>query len=233
MDREETFQSTFESAADKRRRADHDDLQNEMAGRETGRLKRFIFGRAAGGEASSKESKDLLKTLEWLIANNAVYAAYYQQTLDLLGHAERETENALREAQEAFDGLMARAVRLSDGRAVFLDENGNVVTEDGKTVDPELAESIEWPTNAPTYEEYRGAKGRINDLQDYQTGVLGEARRKLNNNKQPQSMDEMEQIQRDIRSGLDNVVHKAGAEKPNAEAPRTLGAEVGLPDLGV
>ena len=222
-----------ESAADKRRREDHDDLQHEYAGRAVGRLKRFFVQNAAGGgDEAAEDRKDFIRTLAWLLANDPAYALAYEQTFRLLERAERATARAIQKAENAYERLMAKAVRLPDGRTIFMDKNGEVRDERGTVIEPEIAAGILWPEDAPTYQDYRSARQRIDDLRTYQVDVLGHARERLSDEKNPALMDEMEEINRDIQEGLDEVVNVEPGAARVEHGPYSAAADIGLPKLG-
>ncbi|WP_141702046.1 hypothetical protein [Methyloceanibacter stevinii] len=87
------------------RRQDFDDLQNELAGRETGRLERFLSPdereRIRDGKSKGERHADAMTRLQWMLSNNAEYAALYNDTFDKLREAEQAAERALEKARRA------------------------------------------------------------------------------------------------------------------------------------
>lgn len=198
--------------ADKQRQTDFDDLQNEIAGRETGRIRRFLPGDHRAEQLARNSRDQALTALQLMLMNNPEYAALYHEVDDLLSRAETATERALlkseRDLIQAEDSLrdtLENANKLPDGTAVFKDAKGNVWTEDGRLLEPGEAESIVWKDGAPTYEDYRKQKQateeireQIEALRRYQIDVIGDARDRMNDQDNPPTKKELEKIQKDI-----------------------------------
>lgn len=175
------------------------------------RFNRAMSGLETGdGNAHNSKSKDkaadaqrkgkssgLRKLDEWLL--NPEYEALYNRFGDLLSGYETATETALGRAENALAELLDRAAHLPDARAVFRDENGNVVTEDGSIIDPETAVAIQWPDDAPTYKDYLKRKQDLDELRRYQIDVLGEARERYENPDDPMTAEEIEQRMKEIQ----------------------------------
>jgi len=111
----------------------------------------------------------------------------YLELGDKLSSAERDADAAiaaleeqLRLAEEQIDIMENAAARALDGQPVFRYADGSVVYADGTEVTQDIADGIIWPDNAPTAEEYFGAKGhraniqdQLEDWQGYRNDVLG------------------------------------------------------------
>lgn len=222
-----------------RRKRDHDDLQNEIAGRSTGRQRRFLPGDRSGSDVNGKRkaSDGTLSALDLLLLTDPVYAALYRQVTDALTVAETETADAIDEAEAALASAKAdlrdvleKAARLPDGRHVFRDAQGRVWTEDGEVVDPDTAAGIQWRGDEPSREDYLTRKKVVEDwqatldsLRDYQTDVLGRARDRLNDPNDPPSEDELRAILAKIRGGRPALENQIAAE---------LAKDFDLPDDG-
>ncbi|SDG29109.1 hypothetical protein [Thalassobaculum litoreum] len=205
--------------AEQRRRI-HDDLANETAGRETGRIKRLDHpGEEPVGarDRKEKEERDRTASLTRLqvLLNDPTYRALYNDTFDQLRTAETATEAALEEAHAALSqtetdlqSTLDNAARLPDGTRVFRDADGNIRTEDGELVSGPDAETIVWKGGEPSYEDLlarRKAEGdarqRVEDLLRYQNDVLGPAHDRMEDPDNPPTPDELKQIQDDIEQG--------------------------------
>ncbi|WP_299919454.1 hypothetical protein [uncultured Roseobacter sp.] len=141
-------------------RRDFDDLQNEIAGRETGRRARFLKD-GPGSEAAKKKERDTqhreLTRLAQLL-NDPVYRAKYDSVLQQLSDAEQATEAAIDkltdqidDAQSELNDMMNNAARLPDGTRVFRDADGVVGREDSSVVEDHLADTILWTGNEPSF----------------------------------------------------------------------------------
>lgn len=146
---------------------------------------------------SGRRSDVTLTALEEAL-KDPEYAAAYERVSDLLSRAETATENALADAKADLEGMMENAAKLPDGRAVFKDEHGNVWTEDGELVEPDVAAGIQWPDGAASYEDYLNAKKRIEDLETYLYDILGPARDKMDDPKNPPSRNDLRGIEGDL-----------------------------------
>jgi len=233
----EEFELRARLEADERRRIDFDDHQNELAGRESGRITRFLTAETHeardGRSKRSEQSGERLSRLQQLLATNPAYAALYDDTFDKLRAAEAATEVALDKAldlhdrlQTARDDMLARAARLPDGIAVFRDENGGVWSEHGDKVMGSHFDAIIWPENPPSYEAFRetthalaSADQKIDALRGYHVEVLGHVRERMTDEHNPPSTEEIEKLQGQITS----------------HAPEAIQAELGdiaVPDRG-
>ncbi len=236
-----TFEQIAQAQRFARQQQDVDDLNNEMAGRETGRLKRFLVSNATASpqQKADEERTRAMRSLMWLLEHDAEYAKLYHETKDLLIHAEAITEQALAQAQDdlddahtAMDALLENAARLPGGTMVFRDTDGRVVTADGTQVTNQVAiDGIVWHSNTQDYDNYVRQKQDIEaiertifELREYQVDVLGHARERLSDETNPSLHEELEDIQRDIQTKApdmvkptlsdDNVVHNIPADNP-------------------
>lgn len=161
-----------DSELEKRKRRDFEDQQNELAGRETGRMARFGVGAARAQEIKERERKERAyrDALDRLLATDPEYQELYENLGDRLGEAEvmaDQTIEAIRTAlatqQIVNQDMRDRAPKI-DGKAVFRYADGSVVDEDGNEVDPIIAAEIIWPDNAPSAEDYFAGVERESDM---------------------------------------------------------------------
>ena len=185
---------------DKRTHQDFEDQQNEIAGRDTGRMARFGVGTSRAQDIKEKERSEraFRDALDRLLADPE-YRALYLELGDKLGAAETEADTAiamiqeqLRLAEQTIDSMQADAARDPDGKPVFQYADGRVVYADGSEVPPEIAEGIIWPEDAPSAEDYFAAKDRRDTLQTqlddwliYRNDVLGGIRDRYDDPKNP------------------------------------------------
>lgn len=241
----EEFELRAQRAAEERRRIDFDDLQNERAGLETGRMARFLDAeaRAGRGKGSDKTGAHLSR-LQQLLATNPAYAALYDETFDKLRAAEAATEAALEKALDLHgrleterDAMLARAARLPDGTAVFRDANGAVWSEHGDEVTSSDLDAVLWPEDAPAYEAFRetthalaNAGQKVEALRGYQVEVLGHVRERMTDEDDPPTADQL----RDFQSTLDERMPDIGGTSklnvtPQADPAAT--AKLDIPEL--
>jgi ElaB/YqjD/DUF883 family membrane-anchored ribosome-binding protein len=206
-----------------RKQQEFNDLQDEIAGRDTGRMKRFLVSSDSRNDPESKDKKNHRETLtflQMLLLNDPEYAALYKETNDLLTRAEIATEQALDQAEEdlirsreKLHDTLEHANKLADGTAVFKDENGKILTENGRLVEGMELETIVWKDTDVSYEDFlelkqsdAGAVQRIESLRHYQVDVLGCARDRMNDQDAPPSKEEMERIKQEVIELADPAV---------------------------
>ncbi len=206
---------------------DKTDLNNEMAGREVGRINRFLPEGASPAELKKRREREQerLSALLALLQSDPEYAALYSDTMDRLQHAEEataaaliEAEELLQQSQDALAELDSRASKLPDGTKVYQDADGNVWDEQGAQVTGGALDQIVWRDDAPSYEDYRARKRAaeqaqrdIDAIRHYQVGILGDARNRLSDTDNPPSKDELSDIQKRIEQEMPSSIQKTKA----------------------
>ena len=210
---------------------DRDDLHHEIAGRDVGRIRRFLPDGVQNAEVAEKRRAERVRTishLQALLQSDPAYAALYRETEDFLASAERASETALEKteqrltgANEALADLMGRTPALGDGRKVFQDAAGRAWTEDGELLSPEDAAAIDWPAHAPGYDDFRArkdavlqARAEMDAILRYQVDVLGLARDRMSEPDNPPDQDALIQIKRDIDSAMPVAVRQELPTEP-------------------
>ena len=226
----------FDDTSSNRRQRDHDDLQNEIAGRETGRARRFLPEDARSVEGARKRRERLTAEAQLvLMLQDPVYRERYEATAAALSSLMQTTATVLARleeqrvlAQAQVDDIRDKAARLPDGTRVYRDANGVVRREDGSAVDESLAATIIWTGNEPSFEAFRAARDRLDKIQadldaviDYQNDVLGPARDRITDEDDPPSLDELDRILDDLDGKMPDVVREAQTA-PDAPAPSSL-----------
>lgn len=231
--------------ADAKRR-EFDDLQNEIAGRETGRRARFLRDGPGSEEAKRKERAEqraLTRLVELL--NDPVYRAKYDGVMTALRGAEQATETALQRinrgievAQDDLADIQDRAARLPDGTRVYQDTHGILRREDGSQVDDVLAATVIWSGNEASFHELRHAQDRLDGLvkerteaEIYRDDVLGPARNSVSDPDNPPSLGELDGILDNIQTGMPDAVKAQIADATPAPQPEVNPMSVALPNL--
>ena len=228
---------------------DQMDFHNEHAGREVGRIRRFLPEDARpdhSGKRAERESSRV-STLLSLLQSDPVYAALYGETLDKLREAESATALALSQATSTLDqartelaDALDRASTLADGTRVFRDQNADVWTEDGKRVEGDALDEIIWREEGVSYEELLARKKAVDEGQrnveailQYQVEVLGHARDRLMHEDDPPSKKELEEIQDRIREASPFTTENAPDDPDSAPSKSFSGsAHVKPPPIG-
>lgn len=218
----------MDDMADKRRRQDFEDQQNELAGRDTGRMTRFGVGEGSSGAVRERERKERAyrDALARLLAENPEYRALFEDLSNRLGQAESQADatieairTALNQTQEADAEIRSRAPKI-DGVAVFRYADGQVVDEDGNDIDPLIAEGIIWPDGAPSAQDYFDGRAReaelvdaLSDWEAYRNDTLGGIRNRYDDRDNPMSMDDMRDALAEIDAAMPSpTIHAEHAE---------------------
>jgi hypothetical protein len=192
-----------------------DDFNNEMAGREVGKINRFVADSAAPNGDSKKHRDrghvDLHVSALDALRRNAEYEALYQQTLQFLSDLAGEAEATINDLSATLDALLKdqgtmldAAPQLPDGRFVFEDNEGNVRDQHGQIIAELSADDINWPEDAPSFENWQELEARIDSTQarlegwlDLRDNHIAPAQERMADEDNPLSMDEMKAILED------------------------------------
>ncbi len=223
----ERLTERFERAA-----RDYDDLQNEMAGHEVGRIARFLTEgspKSADGKRRDKERRSIETQLQIMMAD-AAYRALFDETVQILHDAQSRIEtvfariDSLRiETEATIEALESRAARLPDGSLVFQDQDGTTRLANGQAVDAELAATILWRGDEPSYEDWAHKQNRAERLDELESQArtqqvtLGKMQARLDDPDDPPSTDALRRMQEEaerIASELEAALE--------ADAPRKL-----------
>ncbi len=163
---DEEFQQLTDAQRQQQSEQKRDDLNHEISGVETGRIKRHLPNK--NDELAQQQRKErehqtqLVSALEALMKRDPEYAALYNKAIGMITQSQIDTEQAIQDAETRLaDALDTRekmldiANRLPDGTIIVKDADGDVWTLDGEQVTDEvLLETIVWQDGAPSREEY-------------------------------------------------------------------------------
>lgn len=236
----------LDDTSKERRQRDHDDLQNEIAGRETGRARRFLPEDARTAEGARKRRERLAaETQLALMLQDPVYRERYEAVSATLFTAIQTTDAVLARLEEQIlaaeielDAIHERAARLPDGTRVYRDAQGVVRREDGSTVDDTLVATIIWTGHEPSFEAFTGARDQLAGLEadrdevtDYQNDVLGPAHDRITDEHNPPSLSELDDILDQVEKSMPSaMLRELDHEQSDAAAPRRTSA-IALPPL--
>lgn len=192
------------------RRQDFDDLQNEMAGRETGRMERFLSPeereRIKDGKSKSERHADTMTRLQWMLANDARYREAHERAMAAINDAGQAIARAIEAGEKAaakiqsdMNDYLASTPRLKDGRYVMVDEDGTYRDQNREPVSAANAAEIEGqPKRAfRTYDEMlelnESIERDLNELRGWEVDVGG-MRNDATDETSPASRDRLEQM---------------------------------------
>lgn len=206
------------------------DLNNEYAGRDTGRMKRFLTAQDTSGPSSEKEKEERHFTRLMQLLSDPNYAKVYFATEALVERAESATAIALarnaerlQEAEGHRAQLREQAADAPDGRKIFASNDGNIYYEDGsKVTDPAVQKLAK---GSPSFEEYQRTQRNIERLEkdrraieEYGRDVVDPARSRLNDQNNPPSKEELDRIRHDLQTRMPEPVRESYDEANHANA---------------
>ena len=192
------------------RRQDFDDLQNEMAGRETGRLERFLSPeereRIKDGKSKGERHAEAMTRLQWMLANDALYREAHERAMvsindagQAIARAIEAGEKAAAKIQRDMEDYLASTPRLKDGRYVMVDEDGTYRDQNREPVSAEDAAEIEGqPKRAfrpydAMFERKESIERDLNELRVWEVDVGG-MRNEATDENSPESRERVEQM---------------------------------------
>ena len=205
------------------------DLQNEVAGREAGRIKRFLPEDRFEGPNSEKKKNERAFNALMRLLQDPHYARLYSEAVDVVTRADRAVSAALDEiaretdaARRRLEQLRQSAAELPDGTKVFLsDRDGHLYTEDGSIVDDRRAAASGLSESSPSWEEFSTARTRIDDLDDerqrietYRRERIEPAKERLRDTDHPASEEELEEFK-----SMEGTLPPRGRKHLRAEEP--------------
>ena len=208
------FELITKRANEKHEREVYDAYHHTLAGLETGYLLKTFLKKA---KLEAKQFEQLYRQMLSDLLRDPVYAKLHRDTNNLLNQAKELTQTALEkvsaellEAESEYKEILKNASKLDD-KAVFIDKDGKVRTEDGIIIEGEDLNRIEWNSNAVSYEQYVQSKNRFEkltrqkeELEHYQDTVLIPIEGRLNS--QTNAFDENE-----IRDAHNRIYNQAPA----------------------
>jgi hypothetical protein len=244
-----------EEWAERKRQQDIDELNIERAGhsQSVGRIRRFMPERDTEHAESKRKENDARISLLMEMMRDLAYAKAYQAAGQALNDAQTAldialTENAL-ETEEHEANLIVmeeRAARLPDGRLVFRAADGSLRCAEGRRLRSDaISPSLVIFSDAPTYEAYtaqrdalRNARVQGVELAEIQTTVLDPAADQLNDQDNPLSTGDLDDLREDLL-GVPDRITSSQVER-DLEAPSTneeatapyANAFLSLDDLG-
>lgn len=201
-----------------------DDLQNESAGRDTGRIQRFGLAAARDFETKREAKRDQAyrDALHRLLMTDPEYRRLYED----LGNALRDAETSADSEIASLESELARtqaelkdmrdAAPKIDGMAVFRTEDGRVIDEEGNEVSNLMADDIVWPPNAVSAEDYLAVmtdaahlQASLDAWQGYRNDTLGDLRDRHEDRDNPMDKDAMRGALQEIERAQPDAIAQA------------------------
>ena len=160
------------------------------------------------------------------------YEAAFQAANDAIDRAQVALDAALAENADHIADLEDRAVKLPDGRAVFVRADGSGETADGEIIPAEVMDTLNVPDDAPTDDEYNAARERRRELGEC-GDEIDHARKTVNDPDNPADKDDLDTVRRwmdDLTRKIENVPEMSEEFAQAASSPVSeRAASISLP----
>jgi hypothetical protein len=211
------------------------DYNNESAGRETGRARRFFSSDGADLETSEQKKDERRFNALMRLLQDPEYMRLYGDVAKAIDDAEDAAARALAKlsregerALERLDDIKYAAATLNDGRRVYRAADGRIYTEDGDDVTDQEKSIRGLSANSPSWEEFKTAKEALVDIvrrrrevEDYLRDVVDPAKLRLSDPDHPPSDDELKDILNRLKTSQPADV-RAAQEAMTAHEARTF-----------
>ena len=231
--------------SEQKRRQDLDDLNNESAGRDVGRISRFHHDRDPQTIEQKKREREARESALMRMMRDPAYAAAYQEAWDAIDRAQAALDAALLENAEEAERLVeivremeSRAARLPDGSLVFRAADGSIRGADGHRLRSDaVPASLIFPLEAPSYEDYAASQGALlsarvrgHDLSRVHDEVIRPAIDRMNDEDNPPTTEELGQIKDDLHEAVERIADPDWRDQRHEE-PRPIVADSAPPPL--
>lgn len=231
------FNAVSGSEAQKRAQQDFDDLQNETAGRDVGRIERFLNGQSnhPSSEKARRKEREAEMSRFMALMSDPVYAKLYEDTgkklLDTRQFLDdaREQLAALRaKANAEHHDILSRAAHLPDGTLVFRGEDGRAYLRNGELSDDPNAQDIIWRDDQATLAEIQRSDAQTQKIDAFESKLnqadqqLGDMTERYEDTDNPPSTEDLQDMQKrmqDMKEGLTRDLKGLGEQVSPNDAP--------------
>lgn len=213
---------------------DLDDLSREISGSSHKINRFFAEGSGPADRAEEKRKREFQRTMTALALRllDPEYRAAFDAANTAIDNAQTALDAAMAENAKTFEDLESRAVKLPDGRRVYLREDGRGETADGELISADVMRTLDIPEEAATIEELNEARARRRQLGDYGDDIDA-ARTKVNDPNNPASADDLDKIKKDFGTMTREISQTANPTasfnvvSPPADAAASLEFDMG------
>ena len=171
---------TTETDREKKAEEDNRDYNNEIAGRDVGRIKRFLSeaGHDSLEERKGKKSRESLSFLDILLLTDPVYAALYADVMERIEEIDKAIIKTLASLDQRISilekrmtNIEDRAYRLNDGTRVYRGENDIAYTENGHVLSTQETSTITWQSHNASWKERYSTSVKLDHVYHKKEGV--------------------------------------------------------------
>ena len=225
---DDDFQKHEAKQAEKRSEVDLEITNDARRGDfDTGR--RTNRGLKEAHERKIRAKKQSDSQLSQALKMNAEYSKLYNVVMDKLDNAMPIVYNALEESNEKLAELENKASTLPDGTRVYKNSKDEAITQNGLMLSAAEIASVNWRDDAPSWEEYQGAKGRRDQLEQG-FDRLGEIKEIMEDDSLEKTSEIMEGFEREIETITDQAMM---ANKNDHDMEVKVTTPDNLPELGL
>ena len=201
----------METDQNKQKRQDFADHQAELTGMPNGKQQgRFLDAdNTPRGRQKLEEKRRLERAYQSALEQmllDPVYRMAFDDANDAIDRAQSALDLALQQNAFHIADLEDRAVKLPDGRPVFLRADGRGETADGEIIPLAIMVTLDIPADAPTIDAYDAARNRRSKLGGY-ADQIDDARRSVNDDDSPMDQDDL----KSVPDAMDDIIRQIEA----------------------
>jgi hypothetical protein len=217
-------ETTREQRAREKRLRDFNDLQDENAGRETGRARRFTKDSAAALHVrADSDPWTMALMIEIELLN-------FYARLDELDRASlralEAAQRRAREERERLERLRERAATIDGQRAYLTEDGSRAFFENGQELSPRQRETTRWRGGAPSWEQHQDAHRRLEDAVQEERDIrryrerIDDARIRLEDGDSPLSADDIAGLEESLEQMPESVRRQLGPRSAQSDYTR-------------
>lgn len=202
-----------------KRLKDFNDLQDENAGRDTGKIRRFSSEDRSPVAVAARQSKDRYAWTEFIsLQMRLEHIRDRMNELDRASlQAYRLAERKAQEAQDSLDDIQRRATVDEQGRRIYRTEDGQrAFYENGQQLTAAEKDKAKWREGSPSWEQHQDASKRAEEA-IRERDAIKEYREMLEKNRD--RTDDLDGLEKDLENmpqGVRDQLEKTGAHKSAA-----------------
>lgn len=148
--------------------------------------------RGFGGEAKGNKRDGLADNLQFLTFEEQQRQDRLRRLNERLDDLDRQSLQALREAEQRLEEVKENANRTKDGRLAFEAEDGTIRDQYGEEISPEEIDMSTWDSDAPDLERYTEAVEKHAEAEEFRDKVLQQKARLADAELSDEELDDLE-----------------------------------------
>ncbi|SFO40795.1 hypothetical protein SAMN04488056_105250 [Cohaesibacter marisflavi] len=207
------------------RQQNMDDHNHELRGTNVGRMARFLSPEVREIVDGERKGKNGLSAMDMVLISAEYAHAFEVAERDIRGAQIKagafldKVDAVIEKLQQEIDETLEQAVTLPNGKKAFMNERGEVYTEDGELVDQAIVDGIDW-TDRPSLELREEQLRRMDKMQEFANEGsrlslrLGDIDNELHDEDNPPDQDKVDALRdeaKEITKELEELDHGVDA----------------------